>query len=242
MPGMGSRAAGRWVHPWLQYWFRQLLHSRRLVCAGSPDSQLFRKGGRRRICSKWVPFPPLIWVHPDLMNNPRTHQLPGLCLCECRVHNLSNQIHLQNHFHEHCTVFANNDLIRPFSLPIFFFFCLSFFISKSGISWKCSVPYCPGLDLWGRFWWFLRLSFSMDSMLHVVVRSFGGCMELPFFSYLFHLRAFWFNVSNKSLTPAFTLWWPYSLFSSLFYSLLISRTFSGFLSPWGVNTGEGALL
>lgn len=236
MPGTGSRAAGRWVHSWLQYWFRQLLHTRRLVCAGSPDSQLFRKGGRRRICSKWVPFPPLIWLHPDLTNDPRTHQLPGLCLCECRVHDLSNQVHLPNHFCEHCMVFADSDLICPFSLPIFFYQQI-----WDKLEVFSSLNYGPGLNLWGRFWWFLHLSFSMDSVLHVV-RSFGDCMGLPFlFSYLFHLCAFWFTVSNKSLTPAFTLGWPYSSFSSLFYPLLISRTFSGFLSPWGVNRGDGAL-
>ena len=255
MPGTGSRVAGRWVHSWLQDRFKQLLHTRWLVCAGSPDSQLLRKGGRRRICSKWVPFPPLIWLHPDLMNNPRTHQLPGLCLRECRVYDLSNQVHRQNHFHEHCMVFANNDLIFSFSLPIFFYQQIS-----DKLEVFSSLNYCPGLNLWGHFWWFSRLSFSMDSMLHVVwsfgdlrlsfsmdsmlhvVWSFGDCMELPFFSCLFHLCAFWCNVSNKSLTPAFTLWWPYSSFSSLFYPLLILRIFSGSFSLWGINTGDGALL
>ena len=42
-------------------------------CAGPPDSQHLGKRGKRRIYSKWTPFPLLIRLHPDLMNNPRMH-------------------------------------------------------------------------------------------------------------------------------------------------------------------------
>lgn len=224
MPGTGSRVAGRWVHSWLQDLFKQLLHTRQLVCAGSQDSQLLRKGGRR-ICSKWVPFPPLIWLHPDLMNNPRTRQLPGLCLCECRVYDLSNQVHLQNHFREHCMVFANNDLILPFSLPIFFYQQIS-----DKLEVFSSLNYYPGLTLWGYFWWFLCLSFSMDSMLHVVW-SFGDCMELPFFHVCFIYMHFDVMCLTKAslqlllcddLIHLFLLYFTHSWFWGYFQVLLVS--------------------
>lgn len=96
-----------------------------------------------------------------------------------------------------------------------------------------SLHHSPGLNLQGSFWLLLCLSFSIDSVLHIVW-SCWGYMELSFFHLCFICVHFDLMCLTKTSLQLSVCDDPMNFpsFSSLFPPpLSISRTFSDFLSP-----------